>query len=131
MNSENKSKWQIRLATLSIFLIGFIAGALALNAYQVWVGASGQMSKHKKYDQIFNQLDLTEAQRAEVQKIVGETREQLQKMREESEPRVQEIRGRADEKMRQILTPEQWQKFQQLRENMREADKHAKKSAGN
>ena len=123
MNNETKNKWQIRAATLIIFLLGFIAGALALNVYHVWVSASSETVKQKRYDQIFNQLNLTDSQRGEVQQIVGETREQLQNLRRESEPRVQEIRGRADDKFRRILTAEQWANFQQLRDKMREADK--------
>jgi Spy/CpxP family protein refolding chaperone len=131
MNIESKSKWQIRLATLSIFVLGFFAGALALNAYQSWATASGGMSKKARYEQIFNQLGMNEGQKTEVQKIVGETREQLQKLREESEPRVKEIRGRADERMRQVLTPEQWQQFQQARDKMRESDKGRGQSTAN
>jgi Spy/CpxP family protein refolding chaperone len=128
MNNDNRSKWQIRAATLSIFVLGFIAGALALNAYHVYVSASPQTTKQKKYDQIFNQLDLNESQRGEVQKIVGETRQELQTLRQEQEPRVQEIRGRADERFRQILTPAQWTQFQQLRDAMRQADEQKHKN---
>ncbi len=123
MNNEIKNKWQIRAATVVIFLLGFVAGTLALNAYHVWVSASGETVKQKRYDQIFNQLNLTDSQRGEVQKIVDETREQLQNLRKESEPRVQEIRGRADDKFRQILTPEQWRDFQQIRDKMRQSEK--------
>lgn len=123
MNSESKNKWQIRAATLMVFLLGFVAGALAINAYHLWAGASAPTVKQKRYDQIFNQLNLTDAQRGEIQKVVGETREQLQKLREESEPRVQIIRGRAEEKFERILTTEQWRDFEQIRDRMREADK--------
>ncbi len=123
MNNENKNKWQIRVATLIIFLLGFVAGALALNVYHVWVSASSETVKQKRYDQIFNQLNLTESQRGEVQQIVGETREQLQNLRKESEPRVQGIRNRAEDKFQRILTPEQWQNFQQIRDKMRESEK--------
>lgn len=129
MNSESKNRWQIRAATLLIFLLGFAAGALALNAYQAWAIASGSATiKQKRYDQLFQSLDLTPAQRSEVQQIVGETREQVQKLREESEPRVQEIRGRSDEKLRRVLTDEQWQTFEQARNKLREADKQERKN---
>lgn len=125
MNSENRSRWQIRVATLSVFLLGFVAGALALNAYHIWASASQKMNKQQRYEQIFNQLNLTDAQRTDVQKITAETREELQKLREESEPRVQDIRNRSGERLQKVLTPEQWQKFQQLRSSMH--DKHKKK----
>ncbi|MEP6925547.1 MAG: Spy/CpxP family protein refolding chaperone [Pyrinomonadaceae bacterium] len=123
MNTDNRNRWQIRAATLLVFLLGFVAGALALNAYQSWASASNPIIKQNRYDQLFNQLNLTDSQRDEVQQIVGETRATLQKLREESEPRVQEIRGRSDEKLRKILTAEQWQQFQQARDKLRENDK--------
>ena len=123
MNSESKNKWQIRIATLSIFLLGVLGGALALNAYQIWSNASEGTSKQRRYDKIFSQLDLTDEQRNEVQKIVGETREELQKIRQESDLRVNEIRGRANERFQHVLTPEQWQQFQKLKEDLRQKDK--------
>lgn len=119
MDKERKKDWQIRLATLSIFLLGFLAGGLALNAYHVWYNSAAPVSRHERFERIFNQLDLTDQQRSDVQKIVGETREELQKLREESEPRVREIRNRADVRMQQVLTPEQWQKLQKMKEEMK------------
>ena len=36
MDITTKRKWQVRLAAVLIFLLGFAAGALALNAYKRW-----------------------------------------------------------------------------------------------
>lgn len=123
MNAENKGKWQIRLATLSIFLLGFLAGAFALNAYYLWFGGNRQASRQEKFQEVFNKLDLDETQKADVQKVFGETREKIQKMRQDSEPRFQEIRAQSDDQLQKILNAEQWQKFQQEREKMMQNDK--------
>ncbi|HNU08682.1 MAG TPA: hypothetical protein PKO33_13020 [Pyrinomonadaceae bacterium] len=123
MNTDNKSKWQLRFATLSIFLIGFAAGAFALNAFNLWFGASKGPSRREKYETVFSGLGLTEEQKSGVEKIFADTRENIQRMRQESEPRLQEIRAQHDEKLQQILTPDQWSTFQRERENIREADK--------
>ena len=124
MNIESKSKMQIRLATLGIFLLGSVAGAFSLNAYYLWFGAAKQTpTKQEKYEETLNKLGLNDAQKTEVQKIFGETRENIQKMRQETDPRFQEIRDRNDEKLQKVLTLEQWQKFQQERDKIREADK--------
>lgn len=109
-----------------IFMLGFLAGALALNAYHVWKSSASQESKKERFERIYTQLGLSEQQKSEMQRIFGETREQLQKLRDESEPRVQEIRAQADTRIQQVLTPEQWQKFQQLKEENRTPDKHDK-----
>jgi hypothetical protein len=119
MNIESKSKWQIRLATLSIFLIGFVSGVVALNAYHLWFGGAKPQSRQEKFDEAFNEVGLTEAQKIEVQKIFGETRDKIQKFRQESEPRMQEIRTETDEKLQRILNAEQWQRFQEQREKIK------------
>jgi hypothetical protein len=124
MNIESKSKWQIRLATLSIFVLGFVAGGFALNAYHLWFGGAKPQSRHERFEETFNELGLNEAQKSDVQKTFSETREKFQKFRQESEPRMQEIRSQTDEKLQQILTPEQWQKFQQERDKILQPDKN-------
>lgn len=123
MDSEKKSIWQIRLATLSIFLLGLISGAFALHSYHLWFGAAKEPTKQEKYEEAFNQLGLSEAQKSEVQKIVGETRDKLLRLRQESEPRVQEIRAQNDENLQKVMSPEQWQQFQQEREKIRQSEK--------
>jgi Spy/CpxP family protein refolding chaperone len=60
-------------------------------------------------------LQLNDDQKTKVQQIFTDTRQQLQNMRMESEPRVNEIRQQADQRLQQVLTPDQWQKFQQMR----------------
>ena len=122
MNIESKSKWQIRVATLSIFILGFVAGAFALNAYYLF-GAAKQPTKQEKYEEAFKKLGLSDAQKTEIQKTVGETRENIQNVRQATEPRIQEIRTQNDEKLQKILNAEQWQQFQQEREKIREAEK--------
>lgn len=123
MNIESRSKWQIRLATLSIFLLGFVAGAFALNAYHLWFGAGKQPTRRERFEEVFSQIGATDAQKAEIQKTVGETREKIQRLRQESEPRLQEIRRENDEKMQKVLTPEQWREFQIEREKIFQSDK--------
>jgi Spy/CpxP family protein refolding chaperone len=120
MNIESKGKWQIRLATLSIFLLGFVAGAIALNAYHLWFGGanSNRMSKQERFEEAFNSLEMNETQKVEVQQILGETREKVQRSRQELDPKMQQIRAETDEKLQRVLTPEQWAQFQQEREKI-------------
>ena len=124
MNIESKSKWQIRFATLGIFILGLVAGAFAFNAYNLWFGAPKPvLTKQEKYEEAFRKLNLNDAQKAEVQRVVNETRESIQKIRQETDPRITEIRTQNDEKLQKVLTPAQWQQFQQEREKIRESEK--------
>lgn len=119
MDKNIRNRWQVRAAAAIIFLLGFTAGALALNAYRAWARADLRVSREDRFEQMSERLKLNDEQKTQVQKILGDTREQLQALRKESEPRVKEIRRQADENMQKVLTPEQWQQFQQMRAEMR------------
>ena len=119
MERVSKSKWQLRVATTVIFLLGFTAGALAFNAYRAWSRNRVEQTRRDSFEEMLNRLQLTAEQKTQVHQIVSETREQLQTLRKESEPRFSEIRQRTDERLQKVLTPDQWKQFQQEREEMR------------
>ena len=118
MDITNKRKWQVRLAAILIFLLGFAAGALALNAYKRW-GRTGTVSRQERFERMIDSLHLNADQKTEVGQILSDTRTQLQDLRKESEPRVNEIRRQADERLQKILTPDQWKQFEQERDKLR------------
>lgn len=118
MDKFSKNRWQVRIAVLIIFLLGFAAGGLALNAYRGWARGMGP-TREDRFEQLSNRLQLNAEQKTKVQQILGDTREQLRALRKESEPRVDTIRQQTDQRLQQVLTPEQWQRFQQLRNEMR------------
>jgi len=113
MNPANKTRWQVRLAAAFIFVLGFAAGILALNVYRGWARNMG--GPGDRFEQMSQQLNLNADQKTKVQQIFADTREQLTALRKESEPRVDQIRSQADERLKQVLTPEQWQEFQKMR----------------
>lgn len=115
MNNIVRNRWQVRVAAVIIFVLGFTAGILALNIYRGLVRADGR----DRFEQLSERLNLTAEQKTKVQQIFGDTREQLRALRRESEPRVTDIRRQADERLRQVLTEEQWQQFQTMRSEMR------------
>lgn len=117
MNELIKGRWQVRLAAIVIFVLGFTAGILALNVYRGWAG--GAFRSRDRIDQLSQRLQLNEDQKTKMQQVFSDTREQLAALRKESEPKVNEIRRQADERMKQILTPEQWEQFQKSRDEMR------------
>ena len=126
MNITSKGKWQVRGAAIIIFLLGFAAGALALNAYQRWGRTSAEESRQARFARMLDSLQLTAEQKTQVHQILGDTREQLQALRKESEPRVSELRRQTDERLQKVLTPDQWKQFQQEREKMRGGDRRGR-----
>ena len=107
-----RNKWQVRVAALVIFVLGFVAGALALNLYRGW---ARRPSPENRFERMATRLQLNEDQKTKVQQIFSDTRQQLQNLHQQSEPQVNEIRQQADQRLQQVLSAEQWQKFQQLR----------------
>jgi Spy/CpxP family protein refolding chaperone len=122
MDRENTFNWKVRIATLGIFLLGAIAGALALNAYQIWFGGASNTTRHQRFEKVLDQVELSDTQRADFQKIMNETREEYKNL--PASPAVEGIKQRADEKVKKVLTTEQWEKFQRLRNEFREAEKN-------
>jgi Spy/CpxP family protein refolding chaperone len=116
MDKLKRNTWLVRAAAIAIFVLGFAAGALAPRAYRAWVHDGGQGVRGDRIKRISEDLKLTPEQESQVRQIMGDTRAQLQALRRESEPRFDEIRRQADERMRQVLTPEQWEQFQKTRD---------------
>ena len=116
MDNVTKNRWQVRVAALIIFVLGFAAGILALNVYRTL--ARGD--RHgDRFEQMAERLQLSDDQKTKVQQIFSDTRDQLRALRQESEPKVNEIRRQADGRLQTVLTPEQWQKFQSMRDEVR------------
>ena len=117
MDTVSRNKWQVRGVAVLIFVLGFAAGMLALGAYRAW--ARRPAAPADRFNQLATRLQLNSDQKTKVQQIFGDTRQQLQSLRKESEPRVNEIRQQTDQKLQQVLTSDQWQQFQQMRDEMR------------
>ena len=112
------NKWQVRVVTAIIFLLGFAAGIFALNVYRHWGHGMGS-PREDRFEQLATRLQLNAEQKTKVQQVLGDTREQLRALRRESEPRVNEIRQQTDQRLQQVLTPDQWQRFQKEKDEMR------------
>jgi len=113
MNNVAKNKWQVRVAAAIIFVLGFAAGILALNVYR---GLARNVGPGNRFEELSERLKLTPEQKVKVQEIFSDTREQLRAVRMESEPKVNEIRRQADGRLQTVLTPEQWQQFQKMKD---------------
>ena len=113
MNNVANNRWQVRVAALIIFVLGFTAGILALNVYRGVMRGGGPGNR---IDELSQKLNLTADQKTKVQEIFSDTREQLRAVRQETEPRMAEIRRQADGRLQTVLTPQQWEQFQKIRD---------------
>ena len=118
MDKVAKNKWQVRVAALVIFLLGVAAGALALNVYKSFSRGGTGDGRRGGFEEMLDRLQLTAEQKAQAQQILAEARQQMREARKEMEPRMNDIRRQTDERLRQTFTPEQWEKFQQMKQEM-------------
>lgn len=124
MGPIDKEKWHVRLSVTGIFVLGFIAGALALNLYRE--SAQGPMGPppHRTFGRFLDNLDLNSDQRTKVDQIIADSRRQLMEVRRESEPKMSEITRETQDKLKAVLTPDQWEKFQDQLSQMRARHHH-------
>ncbi|MBO0799318.1 MAG: hypothetical protein J2P31_10910 [Blastocatellia bacterium] len=111
MEIANKSRWKLRLAVLGIFALGFAAGALSMNIYRSYRFEQQWESRRDRFDRMLDSLQLTAEQKPQVEKILSDARKELINM-----PR--QVRAETDQRLQAVLTPEQWEKFKQLRREM-------------
>ena len=123
MQVTDREKWRVRASVLGIFLLGFVAGALALNLYRSNRGlsaGSGNPRRGGGFERLLDDLNLTPDQKAKVDQIFSDTRKQFMEMRKGNEPKYIEIRKQTEEKLKAVLTPDQWNRFQQTMKQRRE-----------
>jgi Spy/CpxP family protein refolding chaperone len=128
MNLADKNKWQVRVAALVIFVLGFAAGALSLNLYRKYRSTDEtagsvdgtELRGGRRFERMLDRLSLDASQRAQMEEIMRETRAELMAIRKDSRPRVFEIRKRSRERMQQVLNADQWQQLQEMMKKNRE-----------
>ena len=128
MDSRTKSKWQVRLAVLVIFAIGFVAGGLAMNFYRDRNRPAQSSMMRGGFSRVVERLNLTPEQKEQVDAIVEEARAKLMEIRKESGPKFREVREQTDERLRAVLTPEQWEQFQQIMKENRPRRRHGREN---
>ena len=136
MERISKKKWQVRLAAFVIFALGFVAGSLTLNLYNAYssqgTSESDQGPSIFRFKHIMERLELSQDQTSEVEKILDDAREELKEIRNQSEPKVKEVRKQTEDRLQGVLNSDQWQQFQQIKNEMRERgrDRHRRGRRG-
>lgn len=125
MESSGNSRSKARVIVVSVFVIGFAAGALSLNLYQRLNpsskgngprGGPGVLLKRMN-----DEIGLEADQQEQIRKILDETREKYGEIRKEMdpaikgfEPRFNAVREESRNRIRALLTPEQLPKYEEM-----------------
>src|SRR5215469_16523697 len=96
MESIKREKWRVRLAIVAIFLLGFVAGGLAVNLYRQGAPPRAQ-GKDERYprrggiESMLKSLNLTDQQKQQVDQILADTRQRITEIHRASEPQMSDI----------------------------------------
>ena len=125
------SAWKVILATMVIFGCGVVTGALLMKTELPSAVAPAEPAQHPPAStnqppplaqiqrpeflrRMQKQLELTASQRDEIAKIMKASQERNRPLWDRIAPQMREEVKRVREEIRQVLTPDQQQKFDQM-----------------
>src|SRR5262249_33592353 len=116
MNSQRKVKVQVWLLIALVFVLGGVTGA-ALD--RVFVRSATEKPGSRRgpghfFREMKDDLNLTEDQEKSIRAIFDENRKEFRSRMAEC-PGFKEMRARTNERIKELLTPEQRTKFDQIR----------------
>jgi periplasmic protein CpxP/Spy len=86
-------------------------------------GGKGRFTVEQRMERLTTELKLTEAQQPKVKAVLEATSKNMQGLRdlpqEERRPKMKTIRDEEEKKLKEILTPEQAEKYTKLQQDMR------------
>jgi hypothetical protein len=141
MESKTNSQTKARFIVVSVFVIGFAAGALALNLYQQLSRSSSRDVPHNGTEFLLKRMNdkvgLSSDQQEQIKKILDETNDKYRDIRKDLEPRIKDfeprfnaVRQESRDRIRALLSPEQLPKYEQMvqdHDKMREQEKERSK----
>jgi len=137
MESNSNSQTKARLIVVSVFVIGFAAGALALNLYQQLTSSKSKDTPRNGTELLVKRMNekvgLSSDQQEQIRKILDETSDKYRDIRKDLEPRIKDfeprfnsVRTESRDRIRALLTADQLPKYEQMvseHDKMREQEK--------
>ena len=111
------------LSVVAVFVVGVAIGIVGTHLFYAQEfrrpgGPPGLMGR-SFVDRLEGHLDLTGDQRRQIDGILERSHEEAEMLRHEMQPRLRELFETTGAEIDAILTPEQQEKFRQLRESQR------------
>ena len=115
----NKMKLKVIAGILVVFLLGTIIGALGTGVFVMrkmrqFAKEGPTLQKEWFMKRLTRRLDLTEAQQPEVANILDQTEEEINEFMQKSFSEFTEIMQRRNVQLKEILTPEQQKKLDEM-----------------
>ncbi len=116
-------RWQALLALAGLFLLGALSGGLGAHLYYARAldrpPGPPPFFDRPMGPRLEERLGLSDEQRQELRQVLEESRREAEAMRREMAPRMREMMRRSEDRIRAILTPDQAERFDELRRRQR------------
>ena len=125
MESKNNSRAKARLIVMTVFVIGFAAGALSLNLYHRFASQSAMKYPEGRTGVILQKMNervgLSSDQMARIREILDETGKKCQEIGKEMRPRIKDFEPRFNaiiqqsrDEIRSVLDEKQLPKYEEM-----------------
>ena len=116
------------IGVILVFILGILCGILATHLmykYRFESILSGRAQNREEFivKKLNRRLNLDSRQEEQIRTIIHGTHEEMKALRNSFRPQTEAIIERSQAKIREILTPEQRKKYEQLIAERRERDK--------
>ncbi len=108
MTPRTNTRLKIWLVVVGVFVLGGVTGVSLDSAYRL---RGRDRHKDDGFEIMKRDLNLNEQQSTQIRAILDQTRNDYRTLRTEVRPRYDTIRQNARTRIRQLLTPEQQQRF--------------------
>ena len=118
-----------KILVFAVFFIGIVTGMLIINFYETRVAGSppdtrdnrGRSSElERDVNMVHDYLGLDAAQRERINLILEDGRNEVRQLRAETRPRVQAIEENTQSQIRAVLNPDQLERYEKFRRDVRE-----------
>jgi Spy/CpxP family protein refolding chaperone len=118
---SGRLKLWLALAFVVVFLAGAALGVFAgaMHARQIFLGRHGGFVAHRMHEHLRRELNLTPEQYEKVTPILDQMDQRLETIRSETGQRITEAMNQSHTEIVPLLTPEQREKLEQMRERHR------------
>jgi Spy/CpxP family protein refolding chaperone len=130
----NRGNRKAVLLVCLVFVLGVALGAVGMYVVTTRVLAARPLSEHSAASRaamFTRDLNLNPDQQKQIQEILTATRARYAEIHAQADPEYDKARQQGRERIRQMLTPEQLPKFEELLRQMDEERRRRKSAGGN